>query len=76
MFPRPSSANDATKRQSRHTGSLSIVFASVYIWRFSYNRFVSKIAIAFPHSYERTVVGHFVYCAVDFTHAVNLYAHV
>ena len=26
MFPRPSSATDATKRQSRHTGGLSIVF--------------------------------------------------
>ena len=29
VFPRPSSATDATKRQSRHTGGLSIVFASV-----------------------------------------------
>ena len=29
LFPRPSSATDATKRQSRHTGGLSIVFASV-----------------------------------------------
>ena len=29
VFPRPSYATDATKRQSRHTGGLSIVFASV-----------------------------------------------
>ena len=29
VCPRPSSATDATKRQSRHTGGLSIVFASV-----------------------------------------------
>ena len=49
VFPRPSSATRATKRQTRHTGDLSIVFASVSIWRFSYNGFVSKIAIAFPY---------------------------
>ena len=29
VFPRPSSATRATKRQTRHTGDLSIVFASV-----------------------------------------------
>ena len=29
VFPRPSSATRATKRQTRHTGGLSIVFASV-----------------------------------------------
>ena len=29
VFPRPSPATDATKRQSKHTGGLSIVFASV-----------------------------------------------
>ena len=29
VCPRPSSATRATKRQSRHTGGLSIVFASV-----------------------------------------------
>ena len=29
VFPRPSSATHATKRQTRHTGGLSIVFASV-----------------------------------------------
>ena len=40
VFPRPSSATDATKRQSRHTGGLSIVFASVLKRRFSYNRFL------------------------------------
>ena len=28
-FPRPSSATCATKRQTKHTGGLSIVFASV-----------------------------------------------
>ena len=73
------SATGATKRQSTHTGGLSIVFASVKTWRFSYNGFVSKIAIAFP---ERTVVGHFctrngrIPSARDFTRAVNLYAHV
>ena len=51
---------------------------------FSYNGLVSKIAIALPYS----VVGHFytrnglifripsVYYALDFTRAVNLYAHV
>ena len=50
------------------------------IWRFSYNGFVSKIAIALPYVYyERTVVGHFytlifrilsVYHALDFTRMV------
>ena len=29
VFPWPSSATRATKRQTRHTGGLSIVFASV-----------------------------------------------
>ena len=29
VFPRPSSATRATKRKTRHTGDLSIVFASV-----------------------------------------------
>ena len=33
MFPRPSSATDATKRQSRHTGGLSIVFAKFGVFR-------------------------------------------
>ena len=28
VFPRPSPATDATKRQSKHTGGLSIMFAS------------------------------------------------
>ena len=46
VFPWPSSATDATKQQSRHTGGLSIVFASISIWRFSYNGYV---AIAFPY---------------------------
>ena len=63
VCPRPSSATRATKRQSRHTGCLSIVLASVYKRRFSYNGFVSEIAIAFRyyarggHSYStrRTV---------------------
>ena len=83
VCPRPSSATRATKRQTRHTGGLSIVLASVLKRRFSYNGFVSEIAMAFP--YERTVVGHFytlifripsVYYALDCTRAVNLYAHV
>ena len=44
--PGHTSATRATKRQTRHTGGLSIVFTSVYIWRVSYNGFV---AIAFPY---------------------------
>ena len=45
-----SSATRATKRQTRHcTGDLSIVFASVLKKAFSYNGFVSKIAVAFPY---------------------------
>ena len=43
VFPRPSSATRATKQQTRHTGDLSIVFASVQIWPFSYNRFLAKL---------------------------------
>ena len=87
MFPRPSSATDATKRQSRHTGGLSIVFASVQIWRFSYNGLVSKIAIAFPYLRAHGSRPFYtqnglifripsVHYAVDLTRAVNLYAHV
>ena len=49
VCPGHTSATRTTKRQTRHTGGLSIMFASVYIWRFSYNGFVSKIAIAFPY---------------------------
>ena len=49
VCPRPSSATRATKRQTRHTGGLSIVLASVQMWRFSYNGFVSEIAMAFPY---------------------------
>ena len=45
VCPRPSSATGATQRQSRHTGGLSIVFASVSILRFSYNRFLAKLDI-------------------------------
>ena len=41
-----------------HTNRLSIVIAPELIWRFSYNG--SKIAIAFPYTYERSVVGHFL----------------
>ena len=39
----------ATKRQTRYTHGLSILVAPDLIWRFSYNGFVSKIAIAFPY---------------------------
>ena len=49
VCPRPSSATRATKRQTRHTGGLSIVLASVKKRRFSYNGFVSEIAMAFPY---------------------------
>ena len=87
MFPRPSPATDATKRQSRHTGGLSIVFASVLIRLFSYNGLVSKIAIAFPYLrahgcrpflYAERFIFRIpsVHYAVDLTRAVNLYAHV
>ena len=80
MFPRPSSATDATKRQSRHTGGLSIVFDLA----FSYNGLVSKIAIAFPYlrahgcrPFLYAKRAHFPHSfAVDLTRAVNLYAHV
>ena len=83
VFPRPSSA---TKRQSRHTGGLSIVFASVKR-RFSYNGFVSKIAVAFPYlrvhgsrpfCMRNGLIFRIpsVYYARDCTRAVNLYAHV
>ena len=87
VCPGLASATHATTRTSRHTYGLSIVLAPELICRFSYNGFVSKIAIALPY-YERTVVGHFytrnglifripsVYYAVDLTRAVNLYAHV
>ena len=85
MFPRPSSATVTTKRQSRHTGGLSIVFTRV--WRFSYNGLVSKIAIAFPYLrahgcrpflYAKRLIFRIpsVHYAVDFTRAVNLYTHV
>ena len=58
VCPGLSSATHATTRPSRHTYGLSIVLAPELIWRFSYNGFVSKIAIAFPY-FDRTVVGHF-----------------
>ena len=73
VCPRPSSATRATKRQTRHTGGLSTV---------------SEIAMAFPYLRAHGRVGHFytqnglifripsVYYALDFTRAVNLYAHV
>ena len=48
VCPGRSSATHATKRQTRHTHGLSILLAPEKIWRFSYNGFVSKIAIAFP----------------------------
>ena len=83
VFPRPSSATDATKRRSRHTGGLSIVIAKgVFRIMASFRR------CSYSVPYERTVVGHFymrnglifripsVYYALDFTRAVNLYAHV
>ena len=83
VCPGLSSATHATTRPSRHTYGLSIVLAPELILRFS---LVSKITIAYTH--ERAVVGHFytgnrlifhipsVYYALDFTRAVNLYAHV
>ena len=46
VSPRPSRA---TTRQTGHSSELSIVVAPELIWRFSYNGFVSKIAIAFPY---------------------------
>ena len=49
VCPGRSSATHATKRQTRHTHGLSILLAPELIWRFSYNGFVSKIAIAFPY---------------------------
>ena len=49
VCPGRSSATHATKRQTRHTHGLSILVAPDLIWRFSYNGFVSKIAIAFPY---------------------------
>ena len=49
VCPGRSSATHATKRQTRHTHGLSILVAPELIWRFSYNGFVSKIAIAFPY---------------------------
>ena len=85
VCPGLASATHATTRPSRHTYGLSIVLAPDKIWRFSCNGLVSKIAIALPYS---RVVGHFytrnglifripsVYYALDFTRAVNLYAHV
>ena len=58
VCPGRSSATHVTKRQTRHTHGLGILLAPELIWRFSYNGFVSKIAIAFPY-FDRTVVGHF-----------------
>ena len=87
VCPGRSSATHVTKRHTRHTHGLGILLAPELIWRFSYNGFVSKIAIAFPY-FDRTVVGLFltrnglifripsVYYARDFTRAVNSYAHV
>ena len=49
VCPGRSSATHATKRQTRHTHGLSILVAPESIWGFSYNGFVSKIAIAFPY---------------------------
>ena len=49
VCPGRSSVTHATKRQTRHTHGLSILLAPELIWRFSYNGFVSKIAIAFPY---------------------------
>ena len=49
VCPGRSSATHATKRQTRHTHGFSIVVAPELIWRFSYNGFVSKIAVAFPY---------------------------
>ena len=45
-------------------------------WRFSYNGFVSKIAIALPYSRSRIFRIPSVYYALDLTRAENLYAHV
>ena len=58
VCPGRSSATHVTKRHTRHTHGLGILLAPELIWRFSYNGFVSKIAIAFPY-FDRTVVGHF-----------------
>ena len=58
VCPGHSSATHVTKRHTRHTHGLGILLAPELIWRFSYNGFVSKIAIAFPY-FDRTVVGHF-----------------
>ena len=46
-----SATHATTTRPSRHsTYGLSIMLAPELIWRFSYNGFVSKIAIALPYS--------------------------
>ena len=49
MCPGRSSATHATKRITINTHGLSILLAPELIWHFSYNGFVSKIAIAFPY---------------------------